>query len=113
MVAAAPALRGPRGLRRWLRLVRGIAVLAFVVGAWTGPAIDDAAPAREAVAVAVASDAAAPSAEITVQDVAARPVEPTAHDASAPALAGTASTAVDVIPRGADRSSAGVRAPPR
>ncbi|MEJ3745128.1 hypothetical protein WEI85_17760 [Actinomycetes bacterium KLBMP 9797] len=107
MFAAAPDPRGPRGLRMWLRLVRGIAVLAIVVGAWSWqPITEGATPAREATAVTTVS--AAPAAEISAEVVAAPPVEPAAADTAA----STPATEAAVPPRGADRSTAGVRAPP-
>ncbi|MEH1126093.1 hypothetical protein [Micromonospora sp. CPCC 206061] len=109
MFAAAPTLRGPRGLRRWLRLLRGIAILAIVVGAWTWqPVAESAAPASpHAYTAAHTTDGAGQTAVSLVEEPEA-PAEPATE--SGPAVTPDRGIAAA---HSADRSLVGVRAPPR
>ncbi|MCW6007370.1 hypothetical protein K1W54_22905 [Micromonospora sp. CPCC 205371] len=108
MFAAAPTLRGPRGLRRWLRLLRGLAILAIVAGAWAWqPVAESAAPSSApAYTAAHTSDGAGQTAVSLVEEPEA-PTEPAAE--SGPAITPDR----DATARSADRSTVGVRGPPR
>lgn len=108
MFAAAPTLRGPRGLRRWLRLLRGIAILAIVMGAWAWqPAAESAAPtSAHAYTAAHTTDGADHTAVSRVEEP-ETPVEPAVE--SGPAVTPDRGAAA----RSTDRSAVGVRGPPR
>jgi hypothetical protein len=109
MFAAAPTLRGPRGLRRWLRFVRGIAILAMIVGAWSWqPTAESVTPASApAYTAAHATGGADQTATVAVEEPEA-PAEPVITE-SGPAVTPDRGAAA----RSADRSTVGVRAPPR
>lgn len=108
MFAAAPTLRGPRGLRRWLRLLRGMAVLAIVLGAWSWQApVESAAPTSAyAYTAAHTTERAEQTAPVSVEEPEA-PAEPAVE--SGPAVTPDRGATA----RDADRSAVGVRGPPR
>jgi hypothetical protein len=108
MFAAAPTLRGPRGLRRWLRLLRGLAILAIVAGAWAWqPAPESAAPVAAPAYTAAHTTDRADQATVSLVEEPEAPAEPAAE--SGPAV----TPDKGATPRGTDLSTVGVRGPPR